>query len=63
MEFFVDNMTCGGCAKSVTKAIQSVDPVAKVEIDLGTVLVKVESERPASDFIAVLDDVGYPPRR
>jgi copper chaperone len=63
MEFFIDNMTCGGCAKSVTKAIQSVDPVAKVEIDLGTVLVKVESDRPASDFIAVLDDVGYPPRR
>jgi len=63
MEFFIDNMTCGGCAKSVTKAIQSADPVAKVEIDLETVLVKVESERPASDFIAVLDDVGYPPRR
>lgn len=63
MEFFIDNMTCGGCAKSVTKAIQSVDPVAKVEIDLETVLVKVESERPASDFIAVLDNVGYPPRR
>ncbi len=63
MEFFIDNMTCGGCAKSVTKAIQSVDPFAKVEIDLGTVLVKVESQRPASDFITVLDDVGYPPRR
>jgi len=26
----IENMTCGGCARSVTKAIQSVDPNATV---------------------------------
>ncbi len=31
MELRIENMTCGGCAKSVTKAIQSVDPTARVE--------------------------------
>jgi copper chaperone len=25
MQFQIDNMTCGGCARSVTKAIHSVD--------------------------------------
>jgi copper chaperone CopZ len=34
MKFQIDNMTCGGCARSVTKAIHSVDPHAKVDIDL-----------------------------
>ena len=26
MQFHIENMTCGGCVRSVTKAIQSVDP-------------------------------------
>ena len=30
MQFHIENMTCGGCARSVTKAIQSVDPQAEV---------------------------------
>ena len=30
MQFHIENMTCGGCARSVTKAIQSVDPTAEV---------------------------------
>lgn len=63
MEFLIDNMTCGGCAKSVTKAIQSVDSSATVSIDLATSLVKVESGRAQGEFVAVLDEAGYPPRR
>jgi len=43
MQFQIDNMTCGGCANSVTKAIHSVDPQAKVEIDLPQKRVTVES--------------------
>lgn len=62
MEFQIDNMTCGGCAKSVTKAIQSVDPGAKVEIDLATRRVTVESGHAADAFADVLIEVGYPPR-
>ena len=34
LRFKVANMSCGGCARSVTKAIQSVDPAAVVEADL-----------------------------
>ena len=63
MEFHIDNMTCGGCAKSVTKAIQSVDPEAKVDIDLGAKGARVTSNSDETAIVAILDDVGYPPRR
>ena len=32
MEFHVEGMTCGGCARSVTKAIELVDPQASVKV-------------------------------
>lgn len=63
MQFQIDNMTCGGCARSVTKAIHSVDPRAKVDIDLTLKRVNVESGSGEAAIAAVLDDVGYPPRR
>lgn len=62
MQFQIDNMTCGGCARSVTKAIHSVDPQAKVDIDLPQKRVNVVSAADKSAVAAVLEDVGYPPR-
>lgn len=43
MELRIENMTCGGCAKSVTKAIQSVDPNARIETDPASRGVKIET--------------------
>ena len=43
MEFHVDGMTCGGCARSVTRAIQQIDPNASVVADPPTGLVKVQT--------------------
>ena len=63
MQFQIDNMTCGGCARSVTKAIHSVDPEAQVDIDLPQKRVNVVSAADESAVAAVLKDVGYPPRR
>lgn len=31
LRFYIPNMTCGGCASSVTKALLSVDPQAVIE--------------------------------
>jgi copper chaperone len=62
MQFRIDNMTCGGCAKSVTKAIHSVDRQAQVEIDLPQKRVSVLSTADEAAVTAVLEDVGYPPR-
>ena len=62
MKFQIDNMTCGGCARSVTKANQSVDPLAKVEIDLASKAVTVKSSATEAAIAATLENVGYPPR-
>lgn len=59
MRFRIDNMTCGGCARGVTKAIQSIDPQAEVSADVPARLVDVRSERPAAEIAAALDSAGF----
>ena len=60
MQFHVENMTCGGCTRSVTKAIQSLDPAARVEADPATRKVVVTSQRSQQEIELVLAEVGYP---
>ncbi len=60
MELKIENMTCGGCAKSVTKAIQSVDANAKIETDPATRLVTIETAVSSDALQKVLEEAGYP---
>lgn len=60
MELRIENMTCGGCAKSVTKAIQTVDPNARVETNPEARTVKVETTASFAALQQVLDEAGYP---
>ena len=60
MELRIENMTCGGCAKSVTKAIQSVAPTARVEANPEARAVKVETTATAGAIQQVLEEAGYP---
>ena len=62
MNLHIENMTCGGCARSVTAAIKDVDPAATVTIDLASKRVHIESAQPAERFTAALDDAGFPPQ-
>jgi copper chaperone len=59
MQFHIENMTCGGCVRSVTKAIQSVDPVAQVNADPATHKVDVTTTAPRAKLEAALADVGF----
>ncbi len=61
MQFHIENMTCGGCARSVTKAIQSVDPAAEVKADPGSHKVDVTSSASRDRLVAALTEVGYAP--
>ena len=45
-KFHIQNMTCGGCVRGVTRAIQSADPAAQVHADLGSRKIDVISEQP-----------------
>ncbi len=61
MQFHIENMTCGGCVRSVTKAIQSIDPAAEVKADVGTHKVDVKTGVPRERLVAALTEVGYVP--
>lgn len=60
MELRIENMTCGGCARSVTKAIQSIDPNARVETNPEARTVKVETTATPVALQQVLEEAGYP---
>ncbi|QKW83019.1 cation transporter [Acinetobacter sp. FDAARGOS_724] len=54
-------MTCGGCARSVTATIQELDENAKVNVDVVSKMVEVESSASESEIIAALTEDGFPP--
>jgi len=60
--FEVNNMTCGHCVSSITRAVRAIDPSAKVTVDLATHRVRIE---PAGAGRAELSDAiceaGYSP--
>lgn len=58
--FQIPNMTCGGCAKSVTKALLSIDPQARIETDPPAREARIDSALDKSAFLAVLSEAGYP---
>jgi len=56
----VENMTCGGCAARVTRAVQALDPEAKVEVLLKDRLVHVQSAAAADAIADAVSAAGYP---
>lgn len=60
MQLHIENMTCRGCARSVTATIREVDADATVEIDLPGKIVKIESAQSAERFTQALDEAGFP---
>lgn len=62
MQFHLDDMTCGGCARAVTKAIKTIDPDASVVADPPTRRVEVQTSVPKEQIAAALREAGFPPR-
>jgi copper chaperone len=56
----VSGMTCGGCIKAVTKAIQSQDPNATVQADLGTQIVSLKTTLSQVQVSQLITDAGFP---
>jgi copper chaperone len=61
IEFQVADMTCGHCASVITKAVKSVEAVAKVEIDLKAKRVRIEGPVDAQEIRDAIRDAGYSP--
>lgn len=62
LNFVVEDMVCGGCVKSVTKAIQAQDPQARVAADPATHRVEVESSLSGERIAEVLAQAGFSAR-
>ncbi len=56
----VKDMTCGHCVSTVTKAVQSLDAKATVQVDLPTGRVDVTSSVQPVQLIQAISDAGYP---
>jgi len=61
IEFTVNDMTCGHCVSSVTKAVKEADAAARCEIDLGTKRVRITSDQPADAFRTAIEEAGFTP--
>lgn len=55
----VEGMTCQGCARSVTRAVQSVRPDAEVSVDLEKGLVTVAGEAGEQQVRQAVEDAGF----
>lgn len=60
--FEVNDMTCGHCVSTITKALKGADKDAKVTIDLAKHLVMVEpTEADANELGEAIAEAGYTP--
>lgn len=55
----VEDMTCGHCAAAVQKAVRSVDPAAKVDVDLSAGTVTVETGADEGRIGNAISSAGY----
>ena len=59
--YTVSGMTCGHCVAAVTEEVAKLDDVKRVDVDLASGRVTVESDGPVDDaaFAAAVDEAGY----
>lgn len=62
LTFQVNDMTCGHCVSSITKAIKAIDKEAVVTTDLARHLVHVQpAEADPPELKAAITEAGYTP--
>lgn len=57
--FDVKGMTCGHCVKAVTNAVHEVDADARVDVDLASGTVRVESKMSSVSIGHAIEEAGY----
>ena len=57
--FAIPDMTCEGCVGSVTRAVQGVDPAARVAADLESHIVEINSGAAPATLQAAIADAGF----
>ncbi|HEY4583202.1 MAG TPA: heavy-metal-associated domain-containing protein [Lysobacter sp.] len=62
IRFHVPDMTCGGCAHSISRAVRSLDPAATVDVDVANRLVTLRTDADAQALAEAIREAGYEPR-
>ena len=57
----VEGMSCGHCASVITKAINSVAPGAKVDVDIERQEVRVDGDADEASLRTAIREAGYVP--
>lgn len=55
----VTGMGCGSCVSKITKAIQSLDERARVEVDRASGTVSIDSSESAASLRDLVQKLGY----
>lgn len=62
ISFQVNDMTCGHCVSTITKALRAADKDAKVQIDLAMHRVQIEpASADAEELADAIKEAGYTP--
>ena len=61
MEFNVPDMSCGGCASAISRAIANLDPAATVDIDVAAKTMKVRSALKQVQIASAIEAAGFHP--
>lgn len=60
LQLTVPSMACSACAETITKAVQTIDPEAKVEANPKTKRVAIETQAPQESVVQAITAAGYP---
>ena len=58
-EFLVQGMSCSHCVNAVTEAVKKIDASARVDVDLATKRVRIESGFAQEALSQALNAAGY----
>ncbi|HEX7913864.1 MAG TPA: heavy-metal-associated domain-containing protein [Paraburkholderia sp.] len=61
MELTIPDMSCGGCANAIKRAVSSLDPAARLDIDVAVKIVKVTSTLAPERLIEAIEAAGFHP--
>ena len=59
-ELHVERMSCGGCANGVKRSVQAIDGNARIDVDLASKKVRVETSADMDKIMSAISGAGYP---
>jgi len=59
MRFSVPEMSCGHCKSAIETAVKTVDPVAKIDFDMESRIVEIDSGLDTVSLQSAITTAGY----